>query len=166
MRLFNFVAKCQDKNIKQQYYNGARMFDLRIRFDEIGETVIAHGLAEYPIGGLMDDLRFLNERDNVYVRVILEVSKSDYADELLFTSYCAKLKSKFDKIKFIGGNRKYDWKQLFDFGIKGPAIKGLFSSITKSKIDDVWPWLYAKRNNDRNLDTYINYEGYLMIDFI
>lgn len=168
MRLFNFVAKCQDKNIKQQYYNGARMFDLRVRFDNYGYPIIAHGLAEYSNKCLTDDLIFLNEKgkDTVYVRVILETNEESYGDEVLFTNYCASLRNKYENIRFIGGNRKYDWEKVFDFDITEPAIKGVFASVTDSKIDDVWPWLYAKRNNNKNLKGNENYNGYLMVDFI
>lgn len=166
MRLFNFVAKCQTHNIEKQYDKGARMFDLRIRFDNHGYSTIAHGLAEYSTKGLDNELMFLNQKNDVCVRVILEVNKDCYGDELLFINYCTKIKEKFRNISFFGGNRKYDWKQLFDFEGKEPEIKGLFASVVGGMWNDLWPWMWAKRNNKEITKRYSSYEGYVMMDFV
>ena len=66
---------------------------------------------------------------------------------------------------FFGGNRKYDWKVVHDFGIQEPTLDDKYSSTTGSKIDDLWPWLYARLNNKSNIQNGTN-KDVLFIDFI
>ena len=48
MKLFRFVAQCQDYDIKTQYEQfGVRCFDLRLKFDVEGHTMVAHGLCNF-----------------------------------------------------------------------------------------------------------------------
>lgn len=167
MRLFAFAARCQQNDIRQQYHNGARMFDLRIRFDSYGNKIMAHGLIEYPTTNIKKDLEFLQSlNEDIYIRIILETGKENVYNENLFKEFCYNIKEKYNNIKFFGGRRKYDWKVIFDFGIEEPCIKELHASVVNSKIDDLYPYLYAKRNNDRNVKNNQDYNGYLMIDFI
>ena len=46
MYLINWAAKCQSKTLSEQFHNGAKYFDFRVRFKD-GKPVIAHGLIEY-----------------------------------------------------------------------------------------------------------------------
>lgn len=170
MRPFSFVAKCQSKNIKEQYETGVRLFDLRVRFDKKGEPILAHGLMEYKSMWLMGDLGFLNGQKYSIVRVILETSKEDERQEKLFKDWCLNIRREFKNVRFIGGNRKFDWTNIYKFGTFEPAIVGEFSSVPNnkwySKINDLWPWLWAKLHNDEVVERHITYDGYVMIDFV
>ena len=43
MYLIRWAAKCQSKNIIEQYNAGVRCFDLRLKCKENGDMCIAHG---------------------------------------------------------------------------------------------------------------------------
>ena len=47
-RWFSFVAKCQDKTLKEQCEAGVCLFDLRVKYKD-GCLYLAHGLAEYDV---------------------------------------------------------------------------------------------------------------------
>ena len=71
-------ARCQRKTIEQQWNDGARCFDLRIRFTRQGEPYFAHGLYECthevkPIDVLVQlDRLILRYNQPAFVRLILE----------------------------------------------------------------------------------------------
>ena len=46
-KYFPFIAKCQNKTLMTQYVYGARLFDIRVRYDKNGELRCFHGLAKY-----------------------------------------------------------------------------------------------------------------------
>lgn len=171
MRPFSFVAKCQAKNIREQYEAGVRLFDLRIRYYVYGNPILAHGLAEYDAIGLEADLRWLNNQlDVVYVQVVLEIGKSDYMQELAFVNWCKIIRRRYKNIIFVGFHRKYDWKPLLDDKQGNLPIAGCFASAPSekwySKLNDLWPWLWAKLHNKEVLEAYKDYEGWVMMDFI
>lgn len=170
MRPFSFVAKCQSKNIREQYDAGVRLFDLRVRFDKNGEPILAHGLMEYCSDNLLNDIRFLNSQKDAVVRVILETSCPNNKQEAWFSNFCYNMQENYLAITFIGGNRKFDWKSIYKFGTYEPVVVGEFSSVPTDKwygkVNDLWPWLWAKRHNEKVLDEYITFKGYLMMDFV
>lgn len=171
MRLLSFVAKCQAKNIREQYEDGVRLFDLRVRFTHYGFLILAHGLAEYDASGLEADLRWLNNQlDVVYVQVVLEIGKSDCMQELAFVNWCKTIRRRYKNIIFVGFHRKFDWKQLIDDKHEDLPIAGCFASAPSekwySKINDLWPWLWAKLHNREVLQAYNDYDGWVMMDFI
>ena len=45
--IFLPFARCQRATLWQQMENGARVFDLRVRFDRVGNLVPCHGLVEF-----------------------------------------------------------------------------------------------------------------------
>ena len=71
-------ARCQNKTIEEQWYDGARCFDLRIRFTKQGEPYFAHGLYECthevkPIDVLVRlDRLMIRYNQPAFVRLILE----------------------------------------------------------------------------------------------
>ena len=171
MRPFSFVAKCQAKNIREQYEAGARLFDLRVRFDRYGIPYIAHGLMVYDSDVFGADLRWLNNQlDVVYVQVVIEVGKENTLQENLFIAWCKKIKRRYKNIIFVGFNRKYDWKPLLDDKQENLPIAGCFASAPSgkwySKLNDLWPWLWAKRHNKQVIEAYKDYEGWVMMDFL
>lgn len=166
MRLFNFMARCQRKNVKEQYedYN-VRLFDLRVAFDKEGKPFIRHGLMDYGYDK-SEALRWLDSKKDVYVRVILERAERECGEsqEQWFRYYCAWLESNFHNIKFTEGRRKYDWRQIYPFKYMSPSMDEDFSSVKGSKLNDLWPWLYAKRHNRKAIKKCKN--NWLMIDFV
>ena len=166
MRPFAFMAKCQSKTIREQYEAGVRLFDLRVRFNKEGYFILAHGLMEYRLGTLWESLNYLNEKKDCYVRVLLETSESDTKQEKRFRCWCDSTSFQFDDITFIGGQRKFDWEKVYDFKTKEPAMTGFFSSMDGCKLNDLWPWLWARIHNKEVLDAYKDYDGWVMMDFI
>ena len=179
-RPFKWMAKCQNISYYKQYDLGVKVFDLRIKFNKYGDTIICHGKMEYEfdICDLHEFLTYLNRCKDCYLRVIYEVtsSKSEYKEEY-FKNFCIHLQNTYKNIVFFGGNRKYDWKQIFKFCTeeKAPKLIDRYSSTTsifKSDnkflriIDDLWPWLYAKLNNHKNYNAYKDTKDCLFIDFV
>lgn len=180
MRLFTIFAKCQSKDIFEQYNIGARYFDLRFRFRDktIVSMVVAHGLMEYDISicELLDIFNKLNsyaEHDKIYVRLIYELPYEDKSDiahlkENNFILLCKHLVDNFKAIHFCGGQRKYDWKQLVVLSPHPHSIE-LYSSQTWKIWDDWCPWLYATFMNNKNYKKYKDSESkyeFIIMDFI
>ena len=63
-------ARCQRATLWQQMENGARVFDLRVRFDRVGRLVPCHGLVEFnaDVQAVVSRL----EASGCYYRVVLE----------------------------------------------------------------------------------------------
>ena len=77
-----FFYKCQDKDIIQQINNGAKFFDIRVKFDKKGLLNIVHNKVVFDINEiqfwqLMDDVKNLAKELNtkLYFRVILDIRK-------------------------------------------------------------------------------------------
>lgn len=182
MRPFHFMARCQSKDFIQQYNLGARVFDVRISFCDDGYIHVNHGAMEFDISGqyLNDFFAFLNDKGDCYVRVILEFNKKpkDIAyQEYRFREACGRFECFYPCIKFFGGNRKYDWKVVYEFANKDiPTLVDRYSSTTSlfksdSKflriIDDLCPKLYAKLRNKKNFKEFDkNSTDYLFVDFV
>ena len=169
---FGFMAKCQDLNIQQQYEAGVRCFDLRIRFNE-GDTspIVCHGKIEYDISPeeLYSNLRWLNGKKNVYIRVIHEArTNSQYSaySKTFFRMFCDDVTTKLKNIKFWCGRSLYNWKNP-DYEFKySPSCKEKYSSVCAPKwIDDWIPRFYAKYHNPFNLRKEYD-EDILLIDFV
>ena len=71
-RLFNFIGKCQDLNIYEQYEAGVRYYDIRVKFKK-DKIVSGHGLLTYNIN-VEDVLDFLNDQATCNVRIVLETN--------------------------------------------------------------------------------------------
>lgn len=175
-----FTCKCQNKSIDEQYKAGVRLFDLRLQLVELYQWKVAHGSAIFKVDW-REDLAWLNSKGDCYVRVVLEYNKEpENVDviESLFRGYCDRLEELFPAIKFFGGNRKWDWKRLYEFKNPDEPLLDKYSSTTswfKSKnkllriIDDWWPWLYAKFHNKeikRHYELYGPSDKWLFIDFV
>ena len=169
MKPFNFMSRCQSKNIEEQFFKyNVRIFDLRVRFDKDGMPHVRHGLMDY--GVVPDDmLSMLNDAAlyygcNIYVRVILETGKADEKQEFLFITYCAHLQGTYGHLKFTEGRRKFDWRQLFAFRDSTPDMDADFASVKGGKLNDLWPRLYSKRHNKKAVEKCD--KQYLMLDFV
>lgn len=174
------IARCQSRNIPQQFNYGARWFDLRIRYNKDNKFVVAHGVMEYKadVMTVRKALNMLNVQaftcdEPVYVRVIYEMSARDNSDkaqerEVRFSGFCDYIQSRYKHLKFIGGQRKYDWAQIHNFNTPEPKIIDKYSSMTWLKIDDWLPCLYAFVMNNRNWKKYKNIEpdSFMLADFV
>ena len=183
-KLIGFTAKCQAVNYEEQYRLGARVFDVRLWYDDDFKIEIRHGRIAY-IGRftvLYDMFDFLDNKKDCYVRLICEEDSFAKKDPLAsikeryFMDECHNFETQFPNIKFFGGNRKYDWKVLYNFENKDvPNLIDRYSSTTSlfksdkkwlAVLDDLYPKLYAKLKNKQLIKDHNDKEGYLFIDFI
>lgn len=185
LKPFGWMARCQSKTLNEQFCDyRVRLFDIRVHFDN-GKPIIAHGPIEFKgdvleylerLNNLADKVFFLNQP--VYVRLILESNKEmkdQSKQELLFYNFCEYCLANYKNLRFFGGRRKYDWEIIYIFPDE-PQLIDLYSSTTSifglskdhwtAKIDDLWPWLYAKLYNKKNIKRYIDSNNILFIDYI
>lgn len=170
MKPFAFMARCQRKDIFEQYELGVRCFDLRVRFGKNGEPIVAHGAAEYkiPYEAILSHLSALNAKGGVAVRLMHEVrTKGAYTYESCdnFRSLAYTLERKFPNIKFWGGRNLYNWQRDFMFEYK-PTCCERYSSVMPPKLIDDWlPIVYARLHNHDDLREEEGWD-YLMLDFV
>lgn len=184
-RLIHFCGKCQSVNYKEQYEKyGVRLFDLRIWFNNNYNFEIRHGIIKFNISEneIYEVLSYLNKKEDCYVRIIFEETKLNRNQidieykEHLFTGWRQYVQQIYTKIKFFGGNRKFDWKRLYKFKNEDEQLIDLYSSTTtlfKSDnkflriIDDLCPILYAKLMNKKHYQQYKDENNkWLFIDFV
>ena len=172
LRPFAFTARCQSKNIQEQYDAGSRYFDLRIRFDKHMNPIICHGSMEYKYSTkeLEYDLNWLDYQGDVYIRIILDLradyDKTESWQEELFKKYCEYLSEKFPKLTLTCGAKLPKGETVIPLETVNIPIVEKYSSVCPPKIIDDWvPIVYAKINNKKNIEEYS--EGnILLIDFI
>ena len=183
LKPFGWMARCQSKTLNEQFYiYGVRLFDFRVRFDKDGGIIYAHGPFKfgdrYGVELAQLDRYAELSKETVYCRIILESNgkmKDQDRQETLFKQYCERIVKRYPNVTFFGGNRKYDWKVIYQFNTQEPELLDLYSSTTNifggkkdswtAKLDDFWPWLYAKLYNKKN---YARYDGtgVLFLDFV
>lgn len=167
LKPFTFVAKCQSKTLKEQFYEyKVRYFDIRITFDKRNNIRSSHGsmIWKYDVEQALSELNHMarNAYEPVYVRLVLECNSESKRQEKLddlFIQYCMHFQSMYPYLLFVGGRRKYDWKKLVEFNTEEPSLDDKYSSTTSpfgpkknnfwDKIDDWWPWLYAATHNKK-----------------
>jgi hypothetical protein len=101
--------------------------------------------------------------------------KDQDEQEEQFIRFCKKIQDEFQRITFFGGRRKYDWAKLYEFYTVEPELDDKYSSTTelfggkhgslRAKLDDMWPWLYAKLHNKKNRKIGTT-KDCLFIDFV
>ena len=108
-KLIKFTAKCQAVNYEEQYRLGARVFDVRLWYDDSFKIEIRHGRIAY-IGGfavLYDMFDFLDNKKDCYVRLICEEDSFAKKDPLAsikeryFMDECHNFETQFPNIKCI-----------------------------------------------------------------
>lgn len=179
-KLLAFTARCQRVDFDDQLDLGANMFDLRVRFNKDGKAVVCHGLIEYDgYKEVVKALLYLNyvaknvEPKEFYVRVVLETKRPTETDKERFRVFCKALVDLHPYIRFFGGNDRSDWScknPVYDFGTPLPDIDEKHASTTAlfprfPRLDDLWPWLYARLFNHRNIERGTSHE-WLMIDYV
>lgn len=156
-------ARCQRKTIEEQWYDGARCFDLRIRFTKQGEPYFAHGLYECthevkPIDVLVQlDKLILRDGQRAFVRLILEDPDKQNHNVVYFKAFCQAWETHqafhtVNKwIHFFGGNRKGDWAQIVEFDYKPNLTQYVGSMMEDARwYEKIMPFAYAWRRNKKN----------------
>ena len=125
--------KCQDKDIIQQINNGARFFDIRVKFDKRGFLNIVHNKIVFDINELqfwrlMIDVKNLAEELNatLYFRIILDIRKEpkDKEHQLKsFNSFIEQFK-KFDRRICLDHSITYwNWEYKYYYSIQFGIIE-------------------------------------------
>ena len=172
MRLIAFTARCQRVDIKKQYELGVRCFDLRFRFKRHMDMEIAHGPVVYDLTGFFagQDLYFLDQKGDCYVRVIHEVRTEEQYTKTaveLFQAECEGIERRFKNIQFWCGRNLYNWERDYTFKGDEPTCQETYGSVVPGKkwLYGWWPWLYARTHNrkirERGTDKDI-----LLIDYV
>lgn len=180
---FTWMARCQKVDLHTQFFEyNVRYFDLRINFNKRGFPTFAHGFMKWKaqVYNTLDYLSHyaMSVEGPVYVRIILErnfESKDEVFQEQQFEEFCRVIQKTYIPLTFVGGRRKYDWKQIYDFHTEEPTLDDRYSSTTNpfggnknsklAKIDDLWPWLYAKLHNKKHYRKGTN-KDVLFLDFV
>lgn len=169
MRLIAFAARCQRVDIRTQYLKyGVRCFDLRIRFDENGVPILAHGIIEYLFS--WDDVKWIDEKGDCYVRMLHEVRTSEqYTPAAVenFCYMCAAMVDSFSHIQFWCGRNLYDWKVDYQFEGDEPTCEETYGSVVPGKkwLYGWWPWLYARTHN-KQVKSKGTDKDILLIDYV
>lgn len=174
MRPLRPFAQCQGLDVDGQLTLGVRLFDARIVIHDDGEACFGHGLLEYDtdIGMAFSTLDGWGSVDGetVIVRLLLERGSA-----LQFLLFVQAVTERYRHIRFIGGQRKRDWKQIADLPGFPVALVERYASMPSEgrgwlhKLNDLFPRLYARRHN---ADSYAEMRGTqnagkcLMLDFV
>jgi hypothetical protein len=171
MKIFNRFAQCQSKTIEQQFEDGCRYFDLRIRFKH-GKMIFAHGLIEYKYDNPIEVIEWLIEKskkEKIYVRILLETIRTDIKQFNQFNSwymdYILNSTILEDNPNFkIRIGIKNPWLTEIDkFDIEFKEIAEYINSIKKFLKTPKW---FAEHTQDAKLIELQNFNGIVAMDFI
>ena len=170
-----FISLCQFKSIRRQFSSGVRLFDFYLN----PNLELSYGIFKYSID-IEDILGWLNScEDEVWVRLTLD-QDSKLSDQgrydSLFCNYCQYLEENFVNIKFFGGRRRFDSKELYRFNtiFYSPRILELYGIVTPlynilpNWLNKLCPFIYSSFNNWRLKKEYLVRDtyDYLMLDFV
>lgn len=153
MRPINYwFAQCQESNSALSLGDAV---DIRIYWSDEDGWQFAHGLVSYEFNsefcGFFTTISKFYKAGVRYFRITLERNGNEEG----FVALCNRLKFRYgnEGVTFLGGYRKSDWKQLYDFGTNDIPIHQWVGSMAD---DARWyerfiPMLYAKRMNKHNL---------------
>lgn len=160
--IFSCFWRCQKLDIYKQFSKGVRCFDLRVRMHD-ENWVFAHGKSIFDsdadILSIIDTLNKISETCNskVYIRLLLEINEHNSYQENSFISLCELLNEKYknnDRIIIFECRRKYDWTQLYNFGVYPEVIQYVGSMQTKiyGKICPRLYYLFNKKKLNKIID--------------
>lgn len=172
MKPFRWCARCQDVDIREQYslYN-VNCFDLRIRIDKDNNLIVTHNKCVYDISEkeLREDLKFLNEQGECYVRVIHDIrTEKDFTptNTYNFIMICKELEKHYPNIKFWCGRNLYNWNIDYEFAGVEPTCCEEYGSVTNPKWwNGLYPRRYAKKHNKEILANGTT-KDILLMDFV
>lgn len=178
MYLINWAAKCQSKTLSEQFHDGVRYFDIRLKWDSRKETwIIAHGLIEYK-GNIKRVLETLNSladyyNEKLYVRFLLEYNKrpDDEATKIIkLRNFVRYARGEYSNIMYHLIETKWDEKVIETYSNNIILIHS-YSSILGWKRFLWIPYWYAKIHNKESrknckstLEDKVN--RVLMLDFV
>ena len=172
MKLGKWIAVTQSKTIYQQYADGIRCFDLRVRLDKNDKWVMCHGLYEVELN-IYDVLNWFKgnaewDRNNIYIRIVLEDKKHCDKEAERFAKFCEWCDDLSPYLIFICGNRKSDWAQLYQFSYPNQQQWMPVSSCAEDArwYERLLPRVYAKRMNEHNLKNIPYKYRFAFFDFI
>lgn len=178
MYLINWAAKCQSKTLSEQFHDGVRYFDIRLKWDDKKENwVIAHGLIEYKgnIRKVLETLDSLADFYNkkLYVRFLLEYNKrpDDEATKIIkLRNFVTYARVEYSNIMYHLIETKWDEKIIKHY-IKDMVLVHAYSSVLGNKRFFWIPYWYAKIHNKESrktckstLEDKVN--RVLMLDFV
>lgn len=145
------ISRCQKRTVKELIGEGVRCLDLRITFDRDGKPGYAHGITRFK-GDPMEDIGLLSTVEDGTARMILEDTGQDERKEELFKTFCSEAERLYPGVRFFGGNRRSDWKQVYRFAYE-PKLLQLVGSMADDArwYERIFPKLYARRMNDVNM---------------
>lgn len=187
VRPFQWMYRCQSKNLEEQLEAGVRYFDFRLVFDKGQNPHFAHGMATLKGDVLATLFRMHFQAGNltaphekIYIRLINERDR----DHATFIRFCKFVEEHYTNITWVGGINKSDWRRLYTFAAGEPELIDKYSSnnhdhcefdgdrevshknFTGSIWDDLFPKIYAKKNNAFWRSRMADREGVLLQDFI
>ena len=180
MYLINWAAKCQSKTLNEQFHNGAKYFDFRIRFKD-GKPVIAHGLIEYKgnIDYMVANLNYFAEyfKETIYLRFVLEYNKipEDFASQIAsLVNLVRYYRGKYPNITYTYVMSKWNEQKVATYYSKDTDTLTLihkYSSVLKEKRFLWIPYWYAKLHNKKNRKAFKHVlededSKVLMLDFV
>lgn len=180
MYLINWAAKCQSKTLNEQFHNGAKYFDFRIRFKD-GKPVIAHGLIEYKgnIDYMVANLNYFAEyfKETIYLRFVLEYNKipEDFASQIAsLVNLVRYYRGKYPNITYTYVMSKWNEQKVATYYSKDtdtPTLIHKYSSVLKEKRFLWIPYWYAKLHNKKNRKAFKHVlededSKVLMLDFV
>lgn len=177
MYLINWAAKCQSKTLSEQFHDGVRYFDIRLKWDSRKETwIIAHGLIEYKgnIRRVLETLDSLADYydEKLYVRFLLEYNKrhDDEATKIIkLRNFVRYAREEYSNIMYHLIETKWDEKVIDSYSNNISLIH--YSSVLGRKRFFWIPYLYAKLHNKENRKNFKNSlkdkdDKVLMLDFV
>lgn len=172
-RIFPFIGRTQNVDYEQQYrYCGTRFFDLRLGVSKSNHIIFKNGKIKYETFSLYNVLSFFDNVGDVTVRITLDVSfeemmSSDYPSmEAKFIETCKVIETIYPEVRYIGGYRKFDKKQLFTFKYERDFGTPLvIDEVNTSWVDRVFPFINAHKNNEKK-EKYDKSHGFLLLNFV
>ena len=180
MYLINWAAKCQSKTLNEQFHNGAKYFDFRVRFKD-EKPVIAHGLIEYKgnIDYMVANLNYFAEyfKETIYLRFVLEYNKipEDFASQIAsLVNLVRYYRGKYPNITYTYVMSKWNEQKVATYYSKDtdtPTLIHKYSSVLKEKRFLWIPYWYAKLHNKKNRKVFKHVlededSKVLMLDFV
>ena len=161
MYLINWAAKCQSKTLSEQFHDGVRYFDIRLKWDSRKETwIITRGLIEYKgnIRRVLETLNSLAEfyNEKLYVRFILEYNKrpNDEATKIIkLRNFVRYARGEYSNIMYHLIETKWD-KKVIEAYSNNIVLIHSYSSVLGWKKFFLIPYWYAKLHNKENRKTF------------
>lgn len=162
LRPFAWIGRCQSLHLAEQYQEGVRLFDIRIKYVN-GKAVSGHGLMTCNVN-IDTVLTFLNTRtDKCIVRLFLENSKRNPEKHFeRFANDIEKWKESYGNIRFVEGGCRYQYRQLISDNV---SIRHCYWQKGYTLIP--YPKGYAEEHNHifHRSDNDINYSMYDFIEY-